>query len=84
MYSFKTVRSTAGNLQTIKARFTAHKKVLGAVFHIGVAHGHRGNPHVSLRVIRTYGTQVLLSGLTPLVLTKADETLIELYHKEII
>ena len=78
------VRSTAGNLPTILARFTAHKKALGAVLHTGVARGHRGNPAASLRVVRTYGTPVLLSGLAPLVLTKAEETMIELHHKETI
>ena len=74
------VGSAAGNLPTILAWFTAHKKALVAALHTDVACGHRGNPAGSLRVIRTYATPVL----APLVLTKAKETMIELHHKEII
>ena len=78
------VRSTAGNLPAIMARFIAHKKALGAVLHAGLARGHRGNPAASLRVVQTYGVPVLLSGLATLVLSKSEEKLIEQHHKEII
>ena len=77
-------RSSLGNYLPIFTRITAHKKALGAVLHTGIARGHRGNPAASLHVVQLYGVPVLLSGVSTLVLTKADETLIEQHHKEII
>ena len=41
-----------------------------------------GNPAASLRVELLHCTPVFLSGLAPLVLTKKDETLVDLHHKE--
>ena len=78
------VRSTSGNLPTILARFSAHRKALGAVLHTGMARGHRGNPAASLRVEQLYGDPVLLSGLAPLVLSKKEEDFIDKHHKDII
>ena len=78
------VRSTSGNLPTILARFTAHRKALGAVLHTGMARGHRGNPAASLRVEQLYGVPVLLSGLAPLVLSKKEEDSVGNHHKEIL
>jgi hypothetical protein len=78
------VRNTSGNLPAILTRIIAHKKALGAVLHAGVARGHRGNPAASLHVIKIYGLPVLLSGLAPLLLSKAEEGLIEKHHKEVL
>ena len=78
------VRSTSGNQLSIFSRITAHKKVLGAVLHTGVARGHRGNPAASLRVEQLYGVPVLLSGVAPLILNKAEVITIEQHHKETI
>ena len=76
------VRSTAGNNLTIMTRIIAHRKALAGVIHTGMARGHRGNPAASLRVELLHCTPVFLSGLAPLVLTKKDETLVDLHHKE--
>ena len=78
------LRSPLGNQPTIMARISAHKKAMAAVLHVGLARGHRGNPAAGLRVETTYGLPVLLSGLSALVLTKADEDLINNSHKEMI
>ena len=76
------VRSTYGNLPTILARITAHKKAIGAVLHTGMARHHRGNPKASLRIERLYGVPVLLSGLGALVFSGKDEDLIDQHHKD--
>ena len=78
------VRSTTGNLPTIFARITAHKKALGAVIHTGMARSHRGNPRVSLRIERLYGIPVLLSGLSSLIISSKEEHLIEQHLKDIL
>ena len=78
------IRSTTGNLPTILARITAHRKALGAVLHTGMARGHRGNPAASLRVEQMYGVPVLLSGLGALYLSKSEENLVDQHHKGII
>ena len=76
------LRSVSGNDATILARITEHKKALGAVLHTGMARGHRGNPAASLGIEQLYGLPVLLSGLAPLFLLKAEEGVIEQHHKE--
>ena len=78
------VRATSGNLPAILSRLSSHKKALGAVLHTGVARGHRGNPAASLRVVKVYGAPVLLSGLATLVLSSAEETIIEQHYKAVI
>ena len=76
------VRSTEGNLPSIFARITAHKKALGAVIHTGMARNHRENPTASLRIERLYGIPVLLSGLCSLVFSGKDEDIVDQHHKE--
>ena len=76
------VRATSGNDIPIFTRISAHKNVLSAILHTGIARGHRGNPVASLRVEQLYGVPVLLSGLAPLVMTKTDEKLVESHHRE--
>jgi hypothetical protein len=76
------VRSVSGNLPTILARFTAHKKALGAVLHTGMARSHRGNPAASLHVHKVYAGPVLFSGIAPLVLSVQETNLVSQHHKE--
>ena len=83
-YHVGIIRSQLGNQPSIMARISAHKKAMSAVLHVFLARGHRGNPAAGLRVETTYGLPVLLSGLSALVLTKADEDLINNHHKEMI
>ena len=78
------IRSPSGNQPSIMARISAHRRAMAAVLHTGIARGHRGNPAAGLRVETTYGLPVLLSGISALVLTKAEEELINNNHKEMI
>ena len=76
------VRSVAGNLPTILARISAHKKALGAVLYTGIARGHRGNPAASLHVERVYASPVLFSGLAALVLSEHEVNIVNQHYKE--
>ena len=78
------VRATSGNLVTIYARITAHKKSIGAILHTGMSRNHRCNPQASLRIEQLYGIPVLLSGIGSLVLSHKEENLIDQHHKEIL
>ena len=76
------IRSTTGNLPTILARITAHRKALGAVLRTGMARGHRGNPAASLQVEKLYGVPVLLSGHGALYLLKIEVDLVDQHSYE--
>ena len=76
------MRSTDGNGPTILARISSHKKALAAILHTGMSRNHRGNPSASLKVHNLYCTPVLLSGLAPLILTKAELDIIERHYKD--
>ena len=76
------VRSVTGNLPTILARISAHKKALGAILHTGIARGHRGNPAASLHVQRVYASPVLFSGLAALVLSVHETNVVNQHYKE--
>ena len=62
--------SSTGNLTTIMSQITSHKRAVGSVLHIGMAHSHRGNPHASLHVVQLYRVPVLLSELGALVISQ--------------
>ena len=78
------LRSIGGNHVTILARITTHKKAMGAVLHVGLAKGHRGNPAASFHVHQLYGTPVLMSGLAPLFLSTTEINIIDQHFKETI
>ena len=65
------LRSVHGNLPSLLARFTAHRKAIFSILPVGLARGHRGNPATSMRAERIYGAPVLLSGIGSLVLNKS-------------
>ena len=75
------LRSIEGNMPNILARLSAHTKAIMAVLPTGMALGHRGNPAASLRLDRLYGTPVLLSGLSALVLNDPELAVIHHHHK---
>ena len=77
-----TTRSVEGNLPHLLSRFTAHRKALFSILPVGLARGHRGNPAASLRAHQVYGTPVLLSGITTLVLTNPEVKLLDQYVKK--
>ena len=77
------LRSTAaGNHVAILDRIKTHKKSLGAILHVGLSKGHRGNPATSLHIQQLYGTPVLMSGLAPLVISSSEVSIVEQHFKE--
>ena len=76
------LRSVAGSLPSLLARFSAHRKAVMAVLPVGLARGHRGNPATVLRVEKIYGAPVLLSGLSSLVLNKSEIAALDHHYKK--
>ena len=70
-------RSVEGNLPHILSTISAHKKSLAANLFTGLARNHRGNPFVSLKIEKLYSLPVLLKGLSGLVLSEAEFSLID-------
>ena len=68
-------------MPNILDRLSSHTKALNAVLPTGMALGHRGNPAASLRLERLYGCPVLLSGLSALVLSCLETSVIHHHHK---
>ena len=63
-------------------RFSSHKNSLRAVLPTGMARGHRGNPASSLYLDeRLYGSPVLFSGLSSLVISTLEMSALHHYHK---
>ena len=54
---------------------------LGAIVSCGLAKGHRSNPACSLRILSTYGTPVLMSGLGSLVLSPYETSIVDQQYK---
>ena len=78
------LRSVDGNLPHIIERIKSHKRTIGANLSVGLARAHRANPAASLRIERMYATPVLLSGVSSLVLTKAETNLLNQHYKDIL
>ena len=76
------LRCTKGNGPALYARFSAHRKAIGAVLHQGMARGHRANPCFSLQIEKLYATPVLFSGLGALILSKKECDSIEYHYRE--
>ena len=53
-----------------------------SILPVGLARGHCGNPAASLRAHQVYGTPVLLSGITTLVLTNSEVGLLDQHVKK--
>ena len=75
------LRSVHGNLPNIFTRISAHNNALRAVLPAGLARGHCGNPAASLRIETLYGSPKLLSGLSSLVLSKAEKDILHHHYK---
>ena len=78
------LRSVVGNLPSLLARISAHKRALGAVLHSGLARSHRANPAASLRIQRLYTNPVLFSDIGSLVLNSQESQVVAQHHKETI
>ena len=75
------VRDIDGNMPHVMARISAHTRAMMSVLPSGMALRHSGNPAASLRVERLYGCPVLLSGLSSLILSKSELSVIHQHYK---
>ena len=71
-----------GNLPNILNRVASFKKALDAIASCGLARGHRANPAASLKILSTYCTPVLMSGLGSLFLTNKEIAMIDQQYKK--
>ena len=76
------LRSVHGNMPNIVHRIAAFKKSLGALVSCGLARGRRTNPAASIRILSTYCTPVLVSGLSSLVLSSREVASLEQQYKK--
>ena len=76
------LRSTqGGNMPHILDRLAAHRRAMQGILHCGLAKAHRGNPTASLRLERSYGAPVLLSGVASLVLSNCELSVLHQQYK---
>ena len=76
------LRSCDGsNMPNMLERFSSHRNSLRAVLPTGMARGHRGNPASSLYLECLYGSPVLFSGLSSLVISTLEMSSLHHYHK---
>ena len=78
------VRSVTGNLPSLLACITSHKRALGSVLHAGLARSHRANPSASLRIQQLYANPVLFSDIGSLVLSDQEIFVVSQHHKQTI
>jgi hypothetical protein len=74
-------RSVEGNMPNILSRISARSRAIMALLPTGMALSHRGNPAANLRLELLYGTSVLLSGLSSLVLDDSEIAVVHHQHK---
>ena len=77
-----TRRSINGNLSHLMNRIVAHRKALGATLSSGVAFKSRANPIIGLRMSKIYGSPVLLSGMSSLVLSSSEIAIVDQHFKD--
>ena len=75
------IRSVNGNMPSILARIAAFKKALGSLISFGLARSSRSNPVASLRILSSYATPVLMSGLASLALSSKEIAVIDQQYK---
>ena len=74
--------SSQGNMPSVLARMTDHNRAVFAVLPVGVARHHHGSAAAALCVEKLYRLPVLLSGLAALVLSNAEQEMLNYHHKE--
>ena len=74
------IRATSGNTPHLMNRFAAHKKALAAILFTGAARNHRGNLAAVMKIENLYALPVLLSGVASLVLSKAEENMLDQHY----
>ena len=75
------IRSNFGKMPKILQRIKAFKQALGGIVSCGLAKSQRSNPTASLRILTSYCTPVLMSGLASLNLTNKEISTIDLQMK---
>ena len=75
------LRSVKGNLPNILERISSFKNALGSIVSNGLARGRRTNPAAVLRILSTYGTPVLMSGLGSLFLSDKEVSCVDQQYK---
>ena len=55
---------------------------MGATLSAGTAQKSRANPLIGIRLEKVYGSPVLMSGISPLVLSSSDISILDKYQKE--
>ena len=75
------LRSSNGNNVNIMNRMSSYKKQLYSLLPAGLAANHRCSPAANLKIEAIYCLPVLLSGLSTLVLNKAELNLIDKLRK---
>ena len=77
------IRSSSGhNLPHILTRISCHRRAMGATLSAGTAQKSRANPLIGIRLEKVYGSPVLMSGISPLVLSSSDISILDKYQKE--
>ena len=70
-----------GNMPHILDRISAHRRALSSVLFSGAAKHHMSNPTATLQLERLYGSPVLLSGVSSLVLSKKELGVLHRHHR---
>ena len=76
------LRSVDDTMPHVLARISAHTRAVMAVLPSGMARGHNGNPAASLQLERLYGCPVLMSGMSTLVLSKPELSVLHQHFKQ--
>ena len=75
-------QSSGSNIRAIQSRISAHSKALQPVLACGAARSHSASPAALLRAEIIYGSSVIFSGLSSLILSKTELDLISKYHTD--
>ena len=69
------------NYDLLLERISSFKNALGSIVSNGLARGRRANPAAVLRILSTYGTPVLMSGLGSLFLSDKEVSCVDQQYK---
>ena len=73
--------ASVSNMPHILSRLSAHRRTLFSVLPAGTARRHNANPAAGLKIESIYALPVLLSGLSTLVLKKAELDIVWRHYK---
>ena len=76
------LRAVSGNLPHLHQRIVSHRGAPANILSMGMSRRHRANPIASLRAETIFATPVLFSGVSSLLISKADTDIIAHHIKE--